>query len=117
MFSKFPSLKEVPTTIHLTRPNSRSWRRIRSRNRIIDVKLNARVARLISTREADQRARSAVATVLDLDLRARDVELRTSTARRTVQADVLNAEQVLACGKGLGECEGDLLFAWIRSLE
>jgi hypothetical protein len=101
-----------PTSVSsLTGPNSWARRRVAGRNRVVNVDQNTRVASLVSTRESNRRAWVSTSTVLDLDLGARNVKLRTTGASSAVQSNVLDTEQVLARRQGLGQGESDLRLA------
>jgi hypothetical protein len=102
----------IPSPTHyLAAPDSRAGRRVASRHRVIDVELDARISSLVRTRESNLGTWGAVSTILNLDLRAGDIKLCAPDCRGGVQGDVLDAHQVFARGKGLGEGDGDLLFA------
>lgn len=91
MFSSLSPLKYSST-----RPNSWAGRCVRSRERVVNVDLDRRIRRLVGAREADQRTRVAIATILNSQLRARQVELGAANGARAVQGNVLNAHEVVA---------------------
>lgn len=109
-----PNPTPIPPShsIHLTTPHSRARRSVASRNRVVNVKLNALVIRLVRTRESDLGSRRSIATILNLQLRTRDVELRTTDRRRRVHSNVLNAHEVFARRERFRECDVDFLFAY-----
>lgn len=82
-------------------------------NRVVRVKQNARVRCAVRAGERHQVTRlDAPAAARDIELRARDVQLRAVGRRRAVQRNVLDAEEVLAVLDALGDAHRDLGFAW-----
>jgi hypothetical protein len=71
-----------------------------------------RIRSLVRARERDEGAGASAAAVGDGDLGAGDVELGAACCGRRVQSDVLDAEEVVARGQGLGDGDADLGFAW-----
>lgn len=65
----------------------------------------------VHTRNRDERARGAAPAVLDVHLRAPDVELRALERARDVQRDLFYAHQVLSAWQACGDRERHLLFA------
>jgi hypothetical protein len=95
----------------LTSPDSRARRRIARRHRVVDVDLDTLVRGAVRTRESNRGSRGATSSILDLDLRTRDVELRTAYTTSRVQGNVLDAQKVLARRERLGDREGDFCGA------
>lgn len=89
----------------LTLPNNRTRRRVARRDRVINAQQEAGIRRLIGAGQRNRRARAATATASDLNLRATEIELRAAGRARTMQPNMLNAEQVLARGCSGGERE------------
>jgi hypothetical protein len=71
-----------PCHNHLPTPHSRTRRRIARRHRIVNVNHNTRISRLVRSRERHRRTRATISAILHLDLRTRDVELRTTSRAR-----------------------------------
>ena len=106
----YPAL-DLPNP-HLTRPRSWSRRRVTRGHRVVNVDHDSRIRRLVRTGERYKPGRRTIATTGNLNLGARNVELSSARGPGRVQRDVLNAEEVLARGKGLGNGDGDLRRAW-----
>lgn len=87
----------LPSSITpLTLPDSRTRGLVVCGDGVVDVNKDTGIASLVRAGEADERRRAAAATVVDLDLRAGDVELGAAGAAGAVEGDVLRAQQVLA---------------------
>ena len=74
----------------------RSWLNIGCWNWVVDVDHDTGLATGVRAGEGNERAGTAAAAVCDVDLSAREVELRAAEARGGVQRDVLDADDVLA---------------------
>ena len=89
---------------YLTLPDSRSGRLVRiRRGERVQVDLDAGVVGLVSARQADERAGSAVAASGDFHLGARQIELGFVRLGGHVQGDVLDAQQVFAARGARGD--------------
>lgn len=89
----FP-LKHIPQ-VALTRPDSRTRWDISFRTRV-HIEQNARVSWAVCAREGNQWAGLPVPTSADVDLTTSDVELRPPDVVRSVQGDMLDADQVFS---------------------
>jgi hypothetical protein len=70
---------------------------------VVDVGSVTRIGRLDMARDLGDRGRATWAATGDLELRAREVELRWRTG--VVDAELLNAEQVVASGDLVGDSD------------
>lgn len=100
-----------PTTTLSPRPHRRPRRRITRRHRIININLNPLIRRTIRARKADQGTRRSIPSILHLDLRTAYIKLRAADATRTVQRNVLDAQQILARGERFRDRNVDVGFA------
>jgi uncharacterized protein YfcZ (UPF0381/DUF406 family) len=66
---------------------------------------------LISAGEGDLGAGVSIAAARDAHLAAAQIELRAVQRARSVQSDLLDAQEVVAAGEGRGEVDEDFLFA------
>jgi hypothetical protein len=103
-----PNLSTSLPNTNLSRPNSRARGSVAGRNRVIDVDQDTRVRRLVRSRERHHWSRSAITTVLNLDLRTRDIKLRTARAASRMQRNVLDPQKILAARQRLGQRERHL---------
>lgn len=107
----------------LTRPNSRSRRSVtrwlstnqhhsqpynprETHHRIINIKHNSRISRLICSGKCHQGTGSPCPTTSNCNLTTRDIELCSARALSDMQADVFDAEEIVAARCPLGDCEG-----------
>ena len=60
---------------YLTLPDRGAWRSVALWYRVVDVDLDARIARLVRSRERNQRAWSAVSATCNDELAAGNIEL------------------------------------------
>ena len=74
------------------------------------------IIRLVCARERDQRAGCAVAAPSNLDLGARQIELRSAGSLRLMERNTLHTHEVLAAGHALGDGELDALLVWDQGL-
>jgi hypothetical protein len=72
-------------------------------NRVINIQLNPRIGRLIRARKRNQRTRGSSSSTSNRQLTTRDIKLCTVQTRGGVEADMLDAEQIIA-GR---DCGGD----------
>ena len=72
----------------------------------ININLNPRIRRLVRARKRDQRARRPLPTPRHPNLRTRNVKLRAVERARRVQRDVLDAQEVVAWGRGCRDGDG-----------
>lgn len=108
----FPS--NTSSQNHLTTPDSRTRQGVVSRGRVVDVDQDAGVGGLVGAGQGDLGRGVAVAAARDLELAARNVELRAALAARAVQRNVLDAQQVLAGWQRFGERDEDFFFLCCR---
>jgi hypothetical protein len=94
-----PSLHSLP---NLPYPQRRPRRFIipRIRRILSQIHQNPRIATLVRARKRRQRRRRPGASTRDLNLRASQIELRFVRLHRHMQRDVLDAEKVVAVGRG-----------------
>lgn len=92
-----------------TLPHRRSRHLITRRNRPIEINQNPGIRWAIRAGERNQGGGASIPTARDGQLAAGEVELGTALATGGVQADVLDAEEVVAVWKGGGE--GGCYFA------
>ena len=105
----------LPSSITpLTLPDSRTRGLVVCGDGVVDVNKDTGIASLVRAGEADERRRAAAATVVDLDLRAGDVELGTAWVGGSVDGDVLGTEKVVAGRErlGNGESKGVAVLGW-----
>lgn len=74
---------------------------------IVDVDDNARLVSGVDARNRDRGSWVSVTTVDNLDLGAADVPLSATGARSRVKSNILNSDEVLTGGKGLGQSKLD----------
>lgn len=85
------------------------------RNGVVDVDHEARVGGRVGAREGQQTRAGRAGAAGDADLGARDVQLGAAGRAGRVQADVLEAHEVLAVGDAAGDGDlhgGDAWGSW-----
>jgi hypothetical protein len=98
---------QLPSDLAL--PHRRPGGGIACTHRVVRPQEAGVVAR-VRTRDRYKRARRAVSAAVDLDLGARDVQLRAADVLRLVQGDALDADEVLPARRAGGQLEVDGLF-------
>lgn len=112
-----PLAQRASSRESLTRPDSWAWDGVGGRNGPVELEEDTWVLGVVSTWDSDLGAWVAAATAGDVDLSAGEVELGTSDLSGAVQADVLDAEKVLAAGGvfGDGGAERELACMGVRN--
>lgn len=101
--------------IHLpSQESASSMDRIFKGAKITDIGGQARITRLESSRDRDQRTRRGVAPADNIHLGTADIELRGSTG--VVDADLLNTKEILAAGDTLGDVGSVRVYSIQRSV-
>lgn len=90
----------------LTTPHRRARRAIRP-TPAVNVDLEPGVRVLVRAWKTHQRAGRPAPAARHAELRARNVQLRAVDLARAVQRNVLDAQQVLAAGRVLGDGDGE----------
>lgn len=98
---------------NLSPPDNRARNRVRGRNGIVDVNRKAGIARGYVSWDGDF-GRAATSSPSDLDLGARDVELRRPSDMET---NLLDANEVFAGGRALRDSSRNLVLAFNLELE
>lgn len=78
----------------------------------VDVDEQTRVGGLVGAGEGEQAGAGGAGAAGDADLGAREVELGAVLGAGAVQADLLEADEVLAVGDAPGDRDGDARLAW-----
>lgn len=120
----WPCLKSSNRDNALTRPDGWAGEGVAGGHGVVDVDEQTGVRGLVRAGQGDLGARVAVAATGDGDLTARDVELGAILASSAMQGNVLDAEEVVAVGQGLGDgdvdlaqtCAGALLVLLIKGI-
>jgi hypothetical protein len=87
-------------------PYFRTRRSVARRNRIIAPPQTG-IIRIIRTRKRNKRSRLSTSSSRDLDLRTRQIHLRAANVLRLMKCDGLDANEILAGWRVLGDGEGD----------
>lgn len=98
----------------LTLPNRRARERVLIGMAAVQVDEDTGGILLISAGESDLGTGVSIAAAGDAHLAAAQVELRAVQRARSVQGDLLDAQEVVAAGEGGGEVDEDFLFACRR---
>ena len=103
----------APTNTRLALEHIRAWILVCRRHGVVDVDLDARIRCLVRARQRHLVGswRVGAASARYGQLRARDVELGTAGAGRSVEADVLSSEEVLAGSDALWDRNAERAFA------
>lgn len=102
------------TIIYLASEDGRSRRRVRCRHGVVNIDHQARVRRLIRTRERDEVRRRLAPAARHRELGARDVRLGAAGGAGAVESDVLDAQQVVARGDARRDLGGHATGALAR---